>query len=210
MAVQQSITTRYLAPETVPFAFEVAFKLLKIRKPSPHFEAFQKMVSQCANRYREYLEPRYRYRVCRVRGGDPGASRVFLDDEASVEGPGIYRVLQHARYAAFFVLTIGDRLEAEVQRLAPEDYTQPYVLDGVASTYVQGVLEVLQRDVAAAAQAAHCVLTPRFAPGYHNWALHQQEQLFALLQAHEIGMKLSASCFMIPQKSLSGVYGFRA
>ncbi len=205
----QPIITRYLDPEAIPFSFDVAYKLLKVKQPSPHFDALQKMVTQCAAHYRSSLAPRYRYRVCKVRGGASDTAQVYLDGEFSVEGPGIYRLLRDVRYAAFFVLTIGDRLETEVEALGHEDFMQPYVLDGVASTYVQGVLEVLHREIEAVAEAAHCGLTHRFAPGYHNWALPQQQPLFDLLQAHEIGMKLSPSCFMIPQKSLSGVYGFR-
>ena len=207
--LQQPIITRYLDPEAVPFSVDVAYKLLKVKKPSPHFDALKKMVAECADDYRSYLAARYRYRVCAVRGGESEASRVYLDGAFSVEGPGIYRLLCEARYAAFFVLTIGDRLEAEVEALGHEDFMQPYVLDGVASTYVQGLLEMVHHDIEAVAEAAGCVLTHRFAPGYHNWALSQQQPLFDLLQAHEIGMKLSASCFMIPQKSLSGVYGFK-
>ncbi len=192
----------------MPFDFSVAYKFLKMPTSSPNAEAFYEMVAHSADRCRVYLVPRYRYRVCKIAGVEHDAARVLLEDSVWFEGSGLCKVLKQARYAAFFVLTLGDQLDAEIARLARDDFTTSYILDGVASTFAQGVLEVAEYELAEAAQALGSTLTRRFAPGYHNWDLRQQKQLFTFLKAHEIGMKLSESCFMLPQKSLSGVYGF--
>ena len=203
-----SVVTRHLAPDAVPFDFRVAYKFLKMPPSSPNAEVIHEMVARGIDQCRAVLEPRYRYRVCTMAGVEPGAVCVCLEDGVCFEGPGLGKVLEKARYAAFFVLTLGDKLDAEIARRAQDDFTTSYILDGVASTFAQGVLEVAEYELAEAAQTLGCALTHRFAPGYHNWDLRQQKQLFALLKAHEIGVKLSESCFMLPQKSLSGVYGF--
>jgi cobalamin-dependent methionine synthase I len=39
--------------------------------------------------------------------------------------------------------------------------------------------------------------------------LQEQEKIFKLLKGEEIGMALSDTYFMTPQKSLSGVFGFK-
>jgi cobalamin-dependent methionine synthase I len=118
-------------------------------------------------------------------------------------------LLAESRYAAVFALTVGDRIDAAMVKLAPQDFTEAYFLDGVASAMTDGLLQLLKHDLRAEAARRGCALGYRFSPGYARWDLQEQEKIFKLLRGEEIGISLSETYFMLPQKSLSGVFGFK-
>lgn len=207
--INMSIVTQYFNPAQIPFDFPRAYSFLKIRRNSDKFAAMHEMVTRLQAQYKACFAPRYRYAVQQVISTQAGSCSVLLEGGASLVGEGIYRLLAVSRYAAVFVLTVGDKIEAEMAKLASQDFTEAYFLDGVASAMTDGVLQLLKRDLREEAARRGCALAYRFSPGYARWDLQEQEKIFKLLNAEEIGITLSATYFMLPQKSLSGVLGFK-
>jgi hypothetical protein len=204
-----SIVTRYFNPEQIPFDFPRAYSFLKIRRNSDKFEAMHVMVARLYEQHKTCFAPRYRYGIYQVAGGQSGSFSVLLDSGVSFVGQGIHRLLTQSRHAAVFLLTIGDKIDTKMAKLSQQDFTEAYFLDGVASATTDGLLQLLKRELHGEAAKLGCELSHRFSPGYARWDLQEQEKIFKLLKGEEIGMTLSATYFMLPQKSLSGVFGFK-
>jgi cobalamin-dependent methionine synthase I len=51
--------------------------------------------------------------------------------------------------------------------------------------------------------------TPRFSPGYGDWELKANKSLLKLLDAKKIGVKVSPALMLLPQKTVTGVWGLR-
>jgi hypothetical protein len=204
-----SVVTRHFHPEQIPFDFPRAYSFLKIRRNSDKFEAMHAMTARLYEQYQTCFAPRYRYGIYQVAGGQSGSFSVLLDGGVSFVGQGIHRLLTQSRHAAVFVLTVGDQIDAEMAKLAQQDFTESYFLDGVASAMTDGLLQLLKRELQDEAAKLGGELSHRFSPGYARWDLQEQEKIFKLLKGEEIGMTLSETYFMLPQKSLSGVFGFR-
>jgi cobalamin-dependent methionine synthase I len=47
----------------------------------------------------------------------------------------------------------------------------------------------------------------RFSPGYSDMSLEMQKKIFKLLKPENIGINLSPSCLMIPEKSVTAFVG---
>lgn len=197
-------------PAAIPFDRRAAYRFLKIRQRSPRLDTFDAMIDNCLAGCRRKIVPRFVYALVRVSRADPTASVVeiehFGDQAFTFSSQGLAKALQGASGAAFFALTLGQKLDALLERITVEDFTTAYVMDGVASALVHGVMSVLEDEVAAAAAAHGLVLGKRFSPGFHKWDLTQQKDLFKMLDPSSIGMELSESHFMTPRHSLSGVY----
>jgi cobalamin-dependent methionine synthase I len=107
-----------------------------------------------------------------------------------------------------FVVTIGEALENEVSQLTKEgSILKASVLDTVGSVEVEKVadwLESMIRDVAAANGAK---VSWRYSPGYCDWDITQQKELFRGLDGKSVGVSLTDTCLMVPRKSISGVIG---
>ncbi|MDE3059204.1 MAG: hypothetical protein KGJ59_14750 [Bacteroidota bacterium] len=203
------MTTRYLKPEDIPFDFERAYKFLRVQKTSEKYQTMHDMVVRLHAEYLHCFEARYRYEIYRVAGSQSSSFSVLLDGGMSFTGKGIHTLLTHSRYAAVFLLTLGGRIDSEMKKLSVEDFTETYFLDGVASTMTQGVLHLLKHELQEGARKYDCEVSYRFSPGYTRWELQEQQKIFSLLNGEEIGMSLSETFFMEPQKSLSGVFGLR-
>ncbi len=207
--INMSEATRYFNPEQIPFDFVRAYSFLKIRRNSDKFAAMHAMVASLYEQYKTCFAPRYRYGIYQVAGGQSGTFSVLLDSGVSFTGQGIHRLLTQSRHAAVFVLTVGDQIDVEMAKLVQEDFTEAYFLDGVASAMTDGLLQLLKRELHDEAAKRGCELAYRFSPGYARWDLQEQEKIFKLLKGEEIGITLSETYFMLPQKSLSGVFGFK-
>jgi hypothetical protein len=204
-----SVVTRYFHSKQIPFDFQRAYSFLKIRRNSDKFEAMHAMVARLYEQHQACFAPRYRYGIYQVTGGQSSSFSVLLDSGVSFVGQGIHRLLTQSRHAAVFVLTVGDKIDAEMAKLAQQDFTEAYFLDGVASAMTDGLLQLLKRELQSEAAKHGCELSQRFSPGYARWDLQEQGKIFKLLKGEEIGMALSETYFMLPQKSLSGVFGFK-
>lgn len=204
-----SVVTRYFSPEQIPFDFQRAYSFLKIRRNSDKFAAMHAMVARLYEQYKTCFAPRYCYGIYQVAAGQSSSFSVLLDSGVSFIGKGIHRLLTQSPHVAVFVLTVGDKIDAEMAKLAQQDFTEAYFLDGVASAMTDGLLQLLKRELHGEAAKLGCELSHRFSPGYARWDLQEQEKIFKLLKGGEIGMALSETYFMLPQKSLSGIFGFK-
>jgi hypothetical protein len=198
--------TRFYKPEEIPFDFQRAYRQLKIRKESQKFKMMHEMVENIYSRYLQSFEPRFRYKISKVLRGHSGSFSILLKGSISFSGKGIHRLLTQSRYAAVFMLTVGDKIDAEMVKLSQDDFAEAFFLDGIATTMTHGVLQLLEAELLKEANFLGCRLGRRFAPGYARWELTEQKKLFQFLKAEEIGINLSDTYFMLPQKSISGVY----
>lgn len=200
------VITRYYEPEEIPFDFQRAYRQLKIRKESQKFKMMHDMVESIYSRYLQSFEPRFRYKISKVLRGHSGSFSILLEGSISFSGKGIHRLLTQSRYAAVFMLTVGDKIDNEMLKLSQDDFAEAFFLDGIATTMTHGMLQLLEAELLKEANSLGCKLGRRFAPGYARWELTEQKKLFHFLKAEEIGISLSDTYFMLPQKSISGVY----
>lgn len=88
------------------------------------------------------------------------------------------------------------------------DVLEMYTVDVIMELYLRRMFTELNNAVRAEFYGKNDVSS--MAPGSLDaeWPITQQKQLFALLgePAAEIGIELTDSCLMIPQKSASGIY----
>ena len=113
--------------------------------------------------------------------------------------------------AAFFVCTIGERLEQEAARLtASGELMQGYILDSIGSLAAERLAECLQLRIEEAVELSGKTISNRFSPGYCYWNVSAQRELFELLGGAPCGVVLSSSAMMKPLKSISGFIGIGA
>lgn len=109
---------------------------------------------------------------------------------------------------ALFVCSIGDELETEATRLSEAgELMHGYVLDAIGSLAAERLAELVQMRIENAVQATGKTISTRFSPGYCDWPVSAQHELFALLGGTPCGVALSVSAMMKPLKSISGFVG---
>jgi hypothetical protein len=136
------------------------------------------------------------------------AGYFIAGDQEFSPGPRILARIAKAREIVVFACTIGAEIGARIRSLAEEGSSvEAYMLDAIAALAADNVAEAVQRIAEKNASARGLGCTERFSPGYCGWPVSAQEALFALLPRNPCGISLNASAMMIPEKSVSGVFG---
>ncbi len=108
--------------------------------------------------------------------------------------------------AFVFAVTLGhsaDRLISKMSRLSPAEH---FIYDAVGSALAECVCDEAERIIKDNAPDIAC--KPRFSPGYGDFPLCAQKSVLSALNAERlIGITLTGSDLMLPQKSITAVMG---
>jgi len=115
-----------------------------------------------------------------------------------------HAIFKDAVKVALCVCTIGPDLEKEVEDLTKKnDLLKALILHSIGSEAVEEVAIQSDKSIAEEAIKMHLWPSKRFSPGYGEWDLKEQQFIFKMLPAKEIGVRLNESFMMIPRKSIS-------
>ncbi len=177
-----------------------------IDRPERVSPGILKMAEDVLDDAHALLAPAAMYTVVDVDEFRPG--RVTLAGGAVFEGALVARALAGATQVALAVCTIGPALEQRMDELfAAGDILQAIALDGAGTAAIGQVSQMVVNRVRGEVAERGLHRGMRASPGQEGWPIWQQRVLFDLVPAGEIGVCLTDSCLMMPQKSVSFVIG---
>lgn len=172
---------------------------------SPSAATLSLIDSQIAKAYK-LIKPIYTYElkaIEEVRGQD-----ILVEDSLVFTSKTVSYVLSDCRWAAVYLATIGKELDEEMAELMEKgEMLEATILDAVGTQAVAQTLYKLRDIVKGIAKANQCQATVQYAPGYCDWDISQQKVLFQAIDSTSLSVRLTESCLMMPQKSVSGVIG---
>ena len=122
------------------------------------------------------------------------------------EGEAIRELLRGCDSVILMAATLGSSVERLIRRMQAVDMAGAVILDACGSAAIENVCDNLCDDLAADFKPRY--LTDRFSPGYGDMPLNQQRELFAALDVTKrIGVTLTESGLMLPQKSVTALIG---
>lgn len=134
--------------------------------------------------------------------------RLVLAGGAALTGPLVARQLAGAGEVFVCLLTIGPALEQWSSAAFATDPGYALALDGLANAAVTALTEAVCACLAAQVAAEGLRTTIALSPGLEGWPVDVgQPQLFALLEATQVGVALTPEALMLPRKSGSFVMG---
>lgn len=118
-------------------------------------------------------------------------------------------LLAQSDRATVLAVTLGGAVDQRIGELSRSGrLVDAVVLDAVASASAECAADDLCQVVAAEADAADRRLTRCFSPGYGDLPLTIQEQVLCWLGASRIGLAVTPSSMLVPQKSVTAVVGW--
>jgi len=137
------------------------------------------------------------------------SDRLCIDNSWTIQGPLLSSELAQASDLAVVFCTIGPDLENEkAECKAKKNLMRALLLDSFGSAAID-ILAVeayhLIRDIAAS--RGHAASSP-ISPGMQGFSITEQWRMAKLAPIKEIGLQLTSSGMMKPQKSLSMIIGF--
>ena len=107
------------------------------------------------------------------------------------------------------VVTIGNSLENKVSEFFTKgEYPRAVALDAVGTVSVRSLSNNYMISlVCQESKEQNLQTTKYFSPGSGDWDISQQKNIFQIISVDKIGVKLTESYMMVPQKSLSWIIG---
>ena len=184
----------------IPFNLDVKrlYKKLHIEQKSEHANELQEMIDEVT----PLIKPKAIFKVCDVvvkkndqviLGGVEFTSRI------------LHKNLVEVLEVFAFVATCGNELEN--LNFSDYDMLKMYWLDAVKEMALTTSVDYLNNIIKTEFELKKL---PSMSPGSganNVWPIEQQKQLFSLFGDPEklIGVRLTESCLMIPNKSVSGI-----
>jgi len=154
----------------------------------------------------ELIEPAYSCVVRDIEGVD--GRRVFVGDSVVFDSQVIAELLGQCHEVAAFLATIGGRLEKRVRAFAKEGRVlEATILDAAGSEAAEKVAGALEDRIGEIACAQGLGISMRYSPGYCDWDIAQQRELFRAMNGESVGIHLTDGLLMVPRKSISGIIG---
>jgi len=128
--------------------------------------------------------------------------------EFSVTSHHLSKTLSGCRQAFLFCATIGAGVDRIIARYSQTTPSAAVIAQAAGTAAVESFCDLLCRRLVEKQSDKHISLRPRFSPGYGDFPLSYQKEIFRVLDCTKhIGVSLTESLMMTPSKSVSAVIG---
>ena len=134
--------------------------------------------------------------------------QVRLEQGGYLSGALVAEHLHAARFVVVAVCSIGPGVEEAASNCFAEDPAVAFALDAFGSAVVDLLGSAMCQRVDEQATAERLRTTVPLSPGLVGWPVASgQRQIFSLLDAASVGVRLTAGHMMVPKKSTSMAIG---
>lgn len=159
-------------------------------------EALLADMTALARELQNRITPRFTWR----------AFGLTADSEFTIPDSALARtMLADCRHCVILICTLGAEFDRWMKQLSARDMSRAVMLDALGSAWVEAACDTAEDAIRARFLGMH--LTDRFSPGYGDLPLDVQPRLHALAGAQRIGVTLTDSLLMVPQKSVTSLIG---
>jgi hypothetical protein len=133
---------------------------------------------------------------------------IIADGKEFKVGKTVCGELTGSENLAFYICTAGKTIsEKSAILLKGDDPVLGYVYDVLGSGIAEAAADKIQSYIKQEIESSGKKITNRYSPGYCNWSVADQHNLFSFFEDAPCGVTLTQSALMHPVKSTSGVIG---
>lgn len=120
----------------------------------------------------------------------------------------VFNQLKESSALALFVASVGSGISDRISELtAMGDSLQSYVYDVLGSVVAQKTVDKMADLLELEVNKQGLGISDPYSPGYCDWSVAEQQNLFSFYPEGFCGVTLSDSSLMSPIKSISGIIG---
>lgn len=176
---------------------------LAIRQRKPKLV---ELTEQALAQEMQLIQPAVVYRILTVQ--NLKHETMLLEGGAKLTGSLIAEQLAQAQQVALMVCTVGNALEERISNLMPSDPLLAFALDGFGIAAMESLGAAICSKLEAESRERGLYASIPLSPGVIGWQVDVgQRQIFSLLDASCIGVRLNDGFQMIPRKSTSMALG---
>ena len=167
------------------------------------------MVDKAIALLQEKVRPKNVYRIIEIIPDAKGIKlpEVYRKGKAvKFISESLGRVMSGCTRMVVLGATLGAEADMLIKRAAAGNIAMGAVMQAAATSYIEEYCDTFQKELNEKFKAEGTPLGDRFSPGYGDFALEYQNEIFAILDCpRQIGLTLTENCIMIPSKSVTAV-----
>jgi hypothetical protein len=142
---------------------------------------------------------------------DRSETEIHLEGGVLLESVSLAWMLVGSAEVLIMAATAGERIMSAITAdVVGANVTRGVVLDAAASEVVDAALDWIMAYYNQTLLRQRKTLTKRrFSAGYGDFALENQRLIYNLLMLERIGVSITGSCILVPEKSVSALAGIR-
>ena len=161
-------------------------------------------LNECAGQLAGRCRPRHISR--RIGIVSASGSCIELEGGFVWESESLARALSGSREIMVFGATLGVGADMLIQRDSRRGISRGAIVAAAATAYIEEYCDKVCEELAEELAAEGHTLGERFSPGYGDFALEHQKDIFRILNcSKEIGLSLTDEFIMVPSKSVTAV-----
>jgi Vitamin B12 dependent methionine synthase, activation domain. len=169
-------------------------------------DALSLLVTECIKETLLVITPQYLFKRFEVKKSDAGLS--LLGTKTVLPGNDIKDFVGNSTAIYLLCITLGIGIEKEIRRKMQISPDLAVVIDACATAAVEETADIAQALIKTECETRGTIITERFSPGYGDLPLNLQKELLFLVDApRKIGLMVSDSLLLTPQKSITAVIG---
>lgn len=147
------------------------------------------------------------YRIVDIASNN--SPQIILEDGTALFGQKLSALLHNCDQALIMLATGGKRIMELINKLQWESkMSDAIVVDAVASEITDSALNVVMSHVEQSLRSSgRAVTRMRFSPGYGDFDIQHQRELYRILEADSFGITINDACLLIPEKSVFAIAG---
>jgi hypothetical protein len=138
-------------------------------------------------------------------------ARIILPDGAEFESRQLAKFLANCDEIVLMGATAGREIMHAIEEdAAGANVTRGIVLDAAASEIVDASLDwIVDYFNQSLRRENRRLLGKRYSAGYGDLFLETQKTMYRLLQLNRIGIEITESCMLVPEKSVTAITGIK-
>jgi len=161
----------------------------------------EERIAQAVNDAMPLIQPSGTYTTLKIKS----VADSVTTKEITIQSRDVAALLKPCSRLSLLLVTIGPLIE---QRAQESDALDSLILDTLGSIAVEEAANKVNQIISDEAEAKGFKTTRRYSVGYGDWNISQQKELLVLLEGKKIGVTLTESSIMLPQKSITAVLGW--
>lgn len=116
--------------------------------------------------------------------------------------------LKGCQKAVILAATIGRSADLLIKKYSVVNMAKATVVQAAGASAIENYVDEVEEEIRENAQKQGFYLRPRFSPGYGDFPLEYQKEIFQMLECSKrIGITLTGGNLMMPTKSVTAVIG---
>lgn len=164
----------------------------------------ERLIEEVAKELEKTSQPKSIYREydCKTEG-----EQVWLG-ELHITSSHLSRNLQGCEKVVMLAATIGRAADFMIKKYSVINMAKAAVVQSAGAAAIENYVDEIEEEIRKSAQRRGLYLRPRFSPGYGDFALDYQKEIFQMLECSKrIGLTLTEGNLMMPTKSVTAVIG---